>query len=153
MENLTLYIIRASFSQARMAYHRKSGQVAYRSKDGKETKMFHAIEWLATMCSHVPKKGEQMVHFCGHYSNVSWGCRMNARTDDLIPCILGLDGRRCRTLPSEDGLLSLRRHISRKQFDKEASRKYSCLVKYHGGKKNAHLYRRAVGQGHLLHGP
>jgi DNA-binding MarR family transcriptional regulator len=31
--------------------------------------------------------------------------------------------------------LPLGRHISRKQFDKEASRKYSCLVKYHGGKK------------------
>jgi hypothetical protein len=38
-------IIRASFSQQGMNYHRETGQVEYRSKDGKETKVFEALEW------------------------------------------------------------------------------------------------------------
>jgi hypothetical protein len=45
MENLARYIIRASFSQERMAYHRESGQVAYKSKAGKETKVFDELQW------------------------------------------------------------------------------------------------------------
>jgi hypothetical protein len=73
-----------------MNYHRETGQVKYRSKDGKETKVFDALEWprqsaagcpaygmqaqaLAAMpgaakpcedgCSHVPNKGEQMARY------------------------------------------------------------------------------------------
>ena len=46
MENLTRYIIRASFSQERMAYHRETVQVEYKSKDGAQTKVFDALEWL-----------------------------------------------------------------------------------------------------------
>jgi len=33
------------------------------SKDGKQEKVFDALEWLAAMCSHVPDKGEQMVRY------------------------------------------------------------------------------------------
>jgi len=88
MENLACYIIRASFSQERMTYHRETGQVEYRSKDGKETKVLHALEWLAAICSHVPNKGEQMVRYYGYYSNVSRGKRKKADADDKIPCIL-----------------------------------------------------------------
>jgi len=36
--------------------------VEYRSKDGKETRLFDAPEWLVPLiagCSHVPNKGEQ----------------------------------------------------------------------------------------------
>jgi len=44
MKNLSCYIIRASFSQERMTCHRETGQVEYRLKDGKETKMLHALE-------------------------------------------------------------------------------------------------------------
>lgn len=40
-------------------------QVVYQSKDGKEEKVFDALEWLAAMCSHVPNKGEQMVRYYG----------------------------------------------------------------------------------------
>ena len=47
-------------------YMRESGQVEYRSKacsrpqsgNGKQTKIFDALEWIAAMCSHVPNKGE-----------------------------------------------------------------------------------------------
>ena len=56
MENLARYIVRASFSRERMTYRRETGQVEYRSKDGKETRVFDALEWLAAMCSHVPNE-------------------------------------------------------------------------------------------------
>ena len=88
MENLARYIIRASFSRERMAYHRETGQVEYRSKDGSQTKVCGALEWLAAMCSHVPNKGEQMVRYYGYYSNAARGKRKKANADDQIPCIL-----------------------------------------------------------------
>lgn len=87
MENLARYVIRASFSQERMTYLAESGQVEYRSKDGNETKVFDALEWLAAMCSHVPNKGEQMARYYGYYSNVARGKRKKAAADDTIPCI------------------------------------------------------------------
>jgi hypothetical protein len=58
MENLARYVVRASFSQERMTYLPDESQVVYRSKDGKEERIFDALEWLAAMCSHVPNKGE-----------------------------------------------------------------------------------------------
>ena len=65
MENLARYIIRASFSQERMTYIQGEAKVVYQSKDGREEKVFDALEWLAAMCSHVPDKGEQMVRYYG----------------------------------------------------------------------------------------
>ncbi len=88
MENLAPYIIRASFSQVRMTYFSEESKVIYQSKDGKEEKVFDALEWLAAMCSHVPNKGEQMVRYYGYYSNVSRGKRKKQDQDDLIPSIL-----------------------------------------------------------------
>jgi len=88
MENLARYIIRASFSQERMRYQRESGHVVYKSKAGKEIRVFDALEWLAAMCSHVPDKGEQMVRYYGYYSNVARGKRKKAGAEDKIPCIL-----------------------------------------------------------------
>jgi len=96
MENLARYIIRASFSQERMRYLEQEGTVVYtakacpghRSGDGRASKNFPALEWLAAMCSHIPNRGEQMVRYYGYYSNVSRGKRKEAGTDDAIPCIL-----------------------------------------------------------------
>ena len=65
MENLARYIIRASFSQERMQYLDEEGEVVYKSKDGKDTKVFPALEWLAAMCTHIPNRGEQMVKYYG----------------------------------------------------------------------------------------
>ena len=39
-------------------YIPEESKVIYKSKDGKEEKIFDALEWLAAMCSHVPNKGE-----------------------------------------------------------------------------------------------
>jgi hypothetical protein len=46
--------IRASFSQERMTYIPEESKVVYQSKDGKEEKIFDALEWIAAMCSHPP---------------------------------------------------------------------------------------------------
>ena len=67
-----------------MAYTEEESKVSYQSKDGKEEKVFDALEWLAAMCSHVPNKGEQI----GYYSNVSRGKRQKENQDNLIPYIL-----------------------------------------------------------------
>ena len=88
MENLARQIIRASFSQERMTYIPDESRVLCRSKDGKNEKTFDALEWLAAMCSHVPNKGEQMVRYYGHYSNVSRGKRKKWGRDGLVPSIL-----------------------------------------------------------------
>jgi hypothetical protein len=92
MENLARYIIRASFSQERMTYVSEESKVVYLSKDGKQEKVFDALEWLAAMCSHVPNKGEQMVRYYGFYSNVSRGKRKKQDQDGMIPSILEPDG-------------------------------------------------------------
>ena len=60
--------------------------------DGKGEKIFDALEWLAAMCSHVPNKGEQMVRYYGHYSNVARGKRKKQDQDRLIPSILEPEG-------------------------------------------------------------
>jgi hypothetical protein len=96
MENLARYIIRASFSQERMQYLDQEAKVVYASKTcsgprsgaGKSNKVFDALEWLATMCSHIPNKGEQMVRYYGYYSNVSRGKRQESAEDDDISCII-----------------------------------------------------------------
>jgi hypothetical protein len=66
-------------------------KVVYRSKDGKSETTFDALEWLAAMCSHVPRKGEQMVRYYGYYSNVCRGQRKNTNEDGLVPCILQIE--------------------------------------------------------------
>jgi hypothetical protein len=75
-----------------MTYIPEESQVIYRSKDGKEEKVFEALEWLAAMCCHVPNKGEQMVRYYGYYSNVSRGKRKKEDNDELIPSILEPNG-------------------------------------------------------------
>ncbi len=44
MEKLARYIIRASFSQERMTSVSEESKVVYESKDGKEEKVFDALE-------------------------------------------------------------------------------------------------------------
>jgi chitinase len=56
---------RASFSQERMTYLDQEGKVVYMSRDGKDTKVFPALELLAVMCFHIPKREEQMVRYYG----------------------------------------------------------------------------------------
>lgn len=70
----------------------EKAEVLYRSKDGKEEKMFDAMQWLAAMCSHVPDRGEQMVRYYGYDSNVFRGKCRKENQDEWIPCILEPNG-------------------------------------------------------------
>ncbi len=97
LENLARYIIRASFSQERMTYipgdESANGvaKVIYDSKDGKTSKTFDALDWLAQLVTHIPNKGEQMVRYYGFYSNKSRGLRKKAGTDDQVPALIDSD--------------------------------------------------------------
>ncbi|MBL7172360.1 MAG: transposase [Desulfobacteraceae bacterium] len=55
MENLARYIVRASVSQERITYVPEEAKVVYKSKDRKQEKIFSPLEWIAAMCSHVPR--------------------------------------------------------------------------------------------------
>ncbi len=39
-----------------MTYLDKEATVIYKAKDGKDTKVFPALEWLANLCSHIPNR-------------------------------------------------------------------------------------------------
>lgn len=97
LENLARYIIRASFSKERMTYIPENessdgvAKVIYRSKDGKTSKTFEAIDWLAQLTTHIPNKGEQMCRYYGHYSNKSRGMRKKEDTDHIIPQLIDSD--------------------------------------------------------------
>ena len=62
-----------------MSLIRKRCQGGFICKFGKKGGIYPLPEAygldLATMCSHVPNKGEQMAKYYGYYSNVSWGKR------------------------------------------------------------------------------
>jgi hypothetical protein len=75
MENLSRYIIRASFSQERLSYISEASKVIYKSKNGNDTKEFDSLDFIASICSHIPNKNEQMLHYYGFYSNVCRGRR------------------------------------------------------------------------------
>jgi hypothetical protein len=97
LENLARYIIRASFSQERMTYipaHDASDGVArviYESKDGKTSKTFDALDWLAQLTTHIPNRGEQMIRYYGYYSNKLRGLRNKAGIDDEVPALIDSD--------------------------------------------------------------
>jgi hypothetical protein len=80
MENIARYIIRASFSVERLSYIRDDPKVIYKSKDGKGTKDFAVLDFIACLASHIPNKNEQMVRYTGYYSNVCRGKRKKDST-------------------------------------------------------------------------
>ena len=94
IENLARYIIRAAFSQGRMQYIPASrssdgrAKVVYRSKNGRERKVFSALDWLAQLTTHIPNRSEHMVRYYGYYSNKSRGQRKKADQDDDIANII-----------------------------------------------------------------
>jgi hypothetical protein len=94
LEDLARYIIRACFSQERMTYiavrDTLDGQakVIYRSKDGRTSKTFEALDWLAQMVTHIPNKSEHMVRYYGYYSNKSRGMRKKTGSDDQVPALV-----------------------------------------------------------------
>jgi hypothetical protein len=58
IENLARYIIRAAFSQERMQYI-----PAPAASDGRDQKVFSALDWLAQLITHIPNRREHMVRY------------------------------------------------------------------------------------------
>jgi len=63
-----------------MNYVRGESMVIYKSKDGTNSKQFDATDFIASLASHIPNKGEQMVRYNGYYSNV---CRGRRKKDNI----------------------------------------------------------------------
>ena len=59
-----------------MNYVREDLKVIYKSKDKTDSKEFDAIDFIASLASHIPNMGEQMVRYYGFYSNV---CRVKEK--------------------------------------------------------------------------
>jgi hypothetical protein len=97
LERLGQYIIRAPISQERMTYVPSSeaadgvARVIYKAKDGRTTKTFLAMDWLAHLITHIPNKGEQMVRYYGYYSNKSRGMRNKAGIAEVVPALIDTD--------------------------------------------------------------
>jgi hypothetical protein len=91
MENIARYIIRASFSTERLNYMVNESKVIYNSKNGKDSKEFDALDFIASICSHIPNKNEQMVRYMGFYSNV---CRGKRKKQGRVEsdCVIEDDG-------------------------------------------------------------
>ena len=70
MENISRYIIRASFSTERLNYISEDSRVIYKSKSGNDTKEFEVLDFIASITSHIPNRNEQTLRYFGYYSNV-----------------------------------------------------------------------------------
>ena len=66
-------------------------KVIYESKDGKTSKTFDALDWLAQLTAHIPNRGEQMVRYYGYYSKKLRGLRKKASADDQVPALINDD--------------------------------------------------------------
>jgi len=90
-----------------MTYIPEEAKVIYQSKDGKEEKVFDALEWLAAMpaCACRTQTGALMcpireskwsdtefIRLRSYYSNVSRGKRQKENQDGHIPYILEQEG-------------------------------------------------------------
>lgn len=68
LENLAQYIIRNSFSLAKVSYSETSGKVVYRSKmshgwNKGNFEVFEALEFIAAITQHIPEKSFQLVRY------------------------------------------------------------------------------------------
>ncbi len=72
-----------------VSYRSESSKVIYKSKSGNDAKEFDAIDFIASICSHIPNKNEQMVWYMGFYSNVCRGKRKKEDADELRLCNTG----------------------------------------------------------------
>ena len=64
-----------------MNYVRENSRVIYKSKDGRDSRDFDAVDFIACLCSHIPNMGEQTVRYFGYYSNVCRGRRKRQNSD------------------------------------------------------------------------
>ena len=85
-ESLAQYILRSPFSLEKITYQQQTKTVLYRSKMNpvlkKSFTVFPILDWIATLTTHIPNKGEQLIRYYGYYSNVSRGKRKKEKPED-----------------------------------------------------------------------
>ncbi|MFW5916693.1 MAG: transposase [Bacteroidota bacterium] len=64
---------------------------SFECKDGRSSKTFDALDWLAQLTTHIPNRREHMVRYYGYYSNKSRGMRKKAEADNSIPALMASD--------------------------------------------------------------
>jgi hypothetical protein len=81
-ERLASYIIHPAFSLARLHYDRNAGIVTYDPRpfsrsigSAAATERFSPLDALAALTAFIPEKGQQVVRYCGYYSNKARGQR------------------------------------------------------------------------------
>ncbi len=80
LENLSQYIIRNTFSLAKLKYEEGDSSVIYRSKmtHGKNKRnfqVFSPLQFIASITQHIPEPSFQLVRYYGWYSNRMRGDR------------------------------------------------------------------------------
>ena len=87
-ECLAQYILRSPFSREKMTYRKETRAVLYRSKMNPVTRrnfaVFPVLDWIATLTTHIPNKGEQLIRYYGYYSNVSRGKRKKEKPAEQV---------------------------------------------------------------------
>ena len=68
IENVAQYIIRNTFSLAKLSYIEETGTVIYRSKmrhggNKRNLEMFTPLEFIAVITQHIPERLAQMVRY------------------------------------------------------------------------------------------
>jgi hypothetical protein len=70
----------------KITYQQQTKTVLYRSKMNpvlkKNFAVFPVLDWIATLTTHIPNKGEQLIRYYGYYSNVSRGKRKKEKPED-----------------------------------------------------------------------
>ncbi len=89
IENLAQYIIRNTFSLAKLSYVESTGTVIYRSKmshggNKKNFQTFSALEVIAVITQHIPDRLIQITRYFGWYSNRMRGDRRKAEAAEEV---------------------------------------------------------------------
>jgi hypothetical protein len=70
----------------KITYQQQTKTVLYRSKMNpvlkKSFAVFPVVDWIETLTTHIPNKGEQLIRYYGYYSNVSRGKRKKEKPED-----------------------------------------------------------------------
>jgi len=92
-ERLLSYCMHPPFALSRLRYDPDSATVCYHAgktgADPKETSdpvtVRSALDWLAAVVTHIPDKGQQLLRYYGHYSNVRQAHKKRAGTAISLP--------------------------------------------------------------------
>ncbi|MFH0782515.1 MAG: transposase [Pseudomonadota bacterium] len=87
IENVAQYIIRNTFSLAKLSYIEKTGTVICRSKmshggNKRNFQTYSPLEFIAAITQHIPERLAQMVRYYGWYSNRMRGDRQRATSQE-----------------------------------------------------------------------